>query len=83
MASHTNYQSHSKFTGRGLYRRLLPPLMRHAHNGHQHEPLRSDTGVLQVSYFACAISGWFLISIQQISFMNQDVSTSSSAMHWI
>jgi hypothetical protein len=52
--------------------------MRHAHNGHRHEPLQSEVG-LPACYrlLLCAISGWCRMNIQHII---HELFTSSSAI---
>jgi hypothetical protein len=67
---------------------LLPRYYEHGdhaqvNNVSLHYDQKWGSGVLQASYLPCVISGWCLISIQQISFTNQDKSTSSSVIHWI
>lgn len=38
--------------------RDIPPVMRHAHNGYQHEPLRSEIVLPVCRRLSRVISGW-------------------------
>ncbi|KAG2737715.1 hypothetical protein P692DRAFT_20570318 [Suillus brevipes Sb2] len=65
-----------EITSPGLCRPLLPPrstsLMRHAHNGHQYEPLRLEIKLPACCRYPFRMCDFWVVSYK-ISLMNQDV----------